>query len=180
MKKVIEGWKHLPGIHCGSVAIRDVATYHGLPMSEPMSFGLGSGLGFFYTIDQEISPTRNIHLRGPDMEPNFFNLFSDGNRWKFEEDDEKALQTVMEFIDQDIPVLVQTDIFHLDYYDSSTHFPGHIVVVCGYDSDKKEIYLSDTGFEDMQTVAFENFKKSRSAKIKPYPLSNNWFEIEGV
>ncbi|NIP37726.1 MAG: BtrH N-terminal domain-containing protein [Candidatus Dadabacteria bacterium] len=177
MKKVIKGWEHIPGIHCGSAALRDVAGFYGLPLSEPMCFGLGGGLGFFYLIDNEISPTRNIHLRGPDMEPNFFSLFSDKKEWMFEKDNEKALQTVLDYLDRDIPVLIQTDIFYLDYYNSGTHFPGHILVVSGYDSGKEEIYLSDTGFNGLQAVSFKNFKKSRSAKIKPYPLSNNWFDV---
>ena len=111
------------------------------------------------------------------MEPNFFTLLADNKKWKFEQDSEKALQVVIEYINQDIPVLVQTDIYYLDYYNSKTHFPGHIVVVCGYDEQKEEIYLSDTGFEDLQTVCYESFKKSRSSNIKPYPLKNNWFEI---
>jgi hypothetical protein len=177
LKKVIKGWNHIPGLHCGSVAIRDVASFYGLALSEPMCFGLGSGLGFFYTTDNDISPTRNIHVRAPDMEPNFFSLFTDDKKWKFEQDDGKALRVVTNYLNQDIPVLVQTDIYYLDYYNSKTHFPGHIVVVCGYDEQKEEIYLSDTGFEDLQTVSYENFKKSRSSKVKPYPLNNNWFEI---
>ncbi|NIP39475.1 MAG: BtrH N-terminal domain-containing protein, partial [Candidatus Dadabacteria bacterium] len=180
MKKVIEGWKHIPGIHCGSAALRDVATYYGLPLSEPMCFGLGGGLGFFYSIDNEISPTRNIHLRGPDMEPGFFSLFTDEKKWEYEQDDSKALQDVIDYIDRDIPVLIQTDIYYLDYYNSSTHFPGHIVVVSGYDDQKQEVYLSDTGFHGLQAVSFENLKKSRSAKIKPYPLSNNWISVGGI
>ncbi len=177
MKKVIKGWNHFPGLHCGSVAIRDIASFYGLTLSEPMCFGLGSGLGCFYTIENDISPTRNIHVRGPDMEPNFFTLLTDNKKWKFEQDSEKALQVVIEYINRDIPVLIQTDIYFLDYYNSKTHFPGHIVVVCGYDEQKQEIYLSDTGFEDLQTVCYESFKKSRSSKVKPYPLKNNWFEI---
>lgn len=180
MKKVIEGWKHIPGIHCGSTAIRDIAVYHGLDLSEDMCFGLGGGLGFFYLIDSELSPTKNIHLRAPDMEPNFFSLFSGSKKWKFEDNNDKALQTVIEYINRDIPVIIQTDIYFLDYYYSSTHFPGHLVVVCGYDDSTEEVFLSDTSFEGMQKVSYENFKKSRSAKIKPYPLRNNWFEIEEV
>ncbi len=177
MKKVIKGWNHFPGLHCGSVAIRDIASFYGLTLSEPMCFGLGSGLGFFYTVDSDISPTRNIHVRGPDMEPNFFSLIAGTQKWKFEQDSEKALRVVIDFLNQNIPVLVQTDIYYLDYYSSKTHFPGHIVIVCGYDEQKQEIYLSDTGFEDLQKVSYKSFKKSRSSKVKPYPLKNNWFEI---
>ena len=46
MKKLIENWVHIPGVHCGSVTLRDVVTYYGYPWSEPMCFGIGGGLGF--------------------------------------------------------------------------------------------------------------------------------------
>src|SRR5579885_1228061 len=48
MKKIIKNWVHIPGLHCGSTALRDVVTYYGYNFSEAMCFGLGGGLGFFY------------------------------------------------------------------------------------------------------------------------------------
>ncbi len=167
MKKVIKGWNHFPGLHCGSVAIRDIASFYGLTLSEPMCFGLGSGLGFFYTIDSDISPTRNIHLRGPDMEPSFFTLLTGNKKWKFEQDNEKALRVVIDYLDQDIPVLVQTDIYYLDYYNSKTHFPGHIVVVCGYDEQKEEIWFhirpSDMDISCRTNITIDCIEKPKPA-----------------
>lgn len=177
MKRIIKDWKHIPGIHCGSVSIRDVVHYYGIELSEAMCFGMGSGLGFFYAYDNDMSPSRNIHVRGPHMEPNFFSLLSDTSSWKYEQDDEKALNTALEFLKNDIPVFIQTDIYYLGYYNSNTHFPGHVVVLCGFDDGNEIVYLSDTGFDELQKVSFQELKKSRSSKSKPYPLNNNWFEI---
>lgn len=179
MKKIIENWVHYSGIHCGSVAIRDVCRFFGYNFSEELCFGLGAGLGFYYSIDEEMSPSRSIHVRGPVMETNFFNNFGlDIKDWKYEKDNERAFLLLKEYIDLDIPVLIQTDIYYLDYYNSSTHFPGHIVVVCGYDDDEKNFYLSDTSFKDLQTVSYEKMIKSRISKYKPNPLTNNWFEVD--
>lgn len=179
MKKIIKNWKHFAGIHCGSVAIRDVCKYFGYNFSEELCFGLGSGLGFYYSKDDDMSPTRSIHLRGPVMETNFFNHFGlELCDWKYEKDNEKAFLTLKSYIDKDIPVLIQTDIYYLDYYNSSTHFPGHIVVVCGYDDKKEIFYLSDTTFGELQTVSYDKVAKSRVSKFKPNPLTNNWFEVD--
>jgi len=180
MKKIIKGWKHLPGVHCGSVSLRDVVNYYNLPMSEPMCFGLGSGLGFFYTVDDNMSPSRNIHVRGPDMEPNFFSLFLDDASWKYDDNNESALKSLLYFLENDIPVILQTDIFHLQYYNSKTHFPGHVVVACGFDDSSDTVYLSDTGFEDLQIVSYQELTASRCSKAIPYPLSNNWMAVEGL
>ncbi len=179
MKKIIKNWAHYSGIHCGSVAIRDVCKYYGYDFSEELCLGLGAGLGFYYSIDDEMSPTRSIHMRGPVMETNFFNHFGlDLDDWKYEEDNERAFSLLKEYINQDIPVLIQTDIYYLDYYNSSTHFPGHIVVVCGYDDEEKLFYLSDTTFTELQTVSYKKMAKSRISKFKPNPLSNNWFQVD--
>lgn len=179
MKKIINNWKHIPGLHCGSAALRDVAQYFGFDFSEELCFGLGGGLGFYYSVDDEMSPTRAIHVRGPGMETNFLKRFEiDIDDWKYESDNDKAFKTVRDLIDRDIPVLIQTDIFYLDYYNSSTHFPGHIIVVCGYDDEKGVFLVSDTGFNGNQPVSYESMKKARISKAKPYPLENNWFEAD--
>ena len=179
MKKMISGWKHLKGVHCGSAAIRDVCRRCGYDFSEQMCFGLGGGLGFYYSRDRNTDPSRLIHLRGPMMEVSFLRNFGvDVQDWKYEDDAEAALDDLREFVAKDVPVLVQTDIRYLDYYDSSTHFPGHVVAVCGYDDSKGVFYVADNSFEDVQAVSRESMKSSRSSKAEPYPLSNNWLEAD--
>lgn len=179
MSKLIKDWKHIPGMHCGSAALRDVSWYYGYEFSEELCFGLGGGLGFYYTVDHEMSPQRAIHVRGPGMEARFIRNFGiDIRDWKHEDENKKAFEKLRYFIDNDIPVLVQTDIFHLGYYNSSTHFPGHIIVVCGYDDDSEEFMVSDTGFEDVKRVPYKSFERARTSKARPYPLSNNWMEAD--
>ena len=178
MKKIIPGWEHLPGIHCGSVSIRDVVNFYGIQLSEPMCFGLGAGLGFFYIVDENMSPSRNIHVRGPEMEPNFFSLFMDDFFWKFDDDNENALDTLLSFLSRGIPVILQTDIYYLKYYNSGTHFPGHVVVACGFDDMSKSVFLSDTGYGELQQVSYDELASSRCSKAVPYPLRNNWLAVE--
>jgi hypothetical protein len=177
MKKLIRNWVHIPGLHCGSVALRDVMTHQGYNLSEAMCFGIGGGLGFYYTVSEDISPTRMIFVRGPEMEPTFFSLIDKPTSWKNETDDEKALEIAREWIDKDIPILVQTDVRYLDYYNSSTNFPGHVVSVWGYDDETQTIFLADTSFEGLQEVSYEKFKRGRSSKAPSNPLENNWFEV---
>jgi len=177
MKKIIKNWVHIPGLHCGSVALRDVINYHGYSWSEAMCFGIGGGLGFYYTVSEGISPSRMIFLRGPEMEPTFFSLVDKPTSWKKETDDERALLIVKQWIDKDIPILVQTDVRYLEYYNSSTNFPGHIVSVWGYDDERETVFLADTAFEGLQAVSYEKFKKGRASKAPSNPLENNWFEV---
>lgn len=181
MRKTIEGWKHLKGVHCGSAALRDICIHYGQDFSEQMCFGLGAGLGFYYSCEDGMNPSRIIQPRGPLMEINFLRNFGlDIADWKYEDDNERASAELREFIDRDIPVLIQADIRYLEYFDSRTHFPGHIIAVCGYDDSESIFYVADNSFEDLKTVSFENMTKARSSKARPYPLSNNRVEVESM
>lgn len=178
MTKMVNGWVHEPGKHCGSVAVHDVMRFYGHPLSEALCFGLGSGLGFFYTVSEGMSPTRMIFLRGPGLEHNFFSLLGGPDHWITEDDADEALDKLKATIGRDVPVVMQTDIFYLDYYGSSTHFPGHVVVAWGYDDEAGEVLVSDTGFEELQHVPYESMKLARTSQALPFPLSNNWFPAE--
>ncbi|MFQ5788364.1 MAG: BtrH N-terminal domain-containing protein, partial [Thermodesulfobacteriota bacterium] len=131
----------------------------------------------FYSINEKMSPSKSIHLRGPAMEPNFFSIIDKQTEWKFEDDNERSSRMLKNFINHDIPVLIQTDIFYLDYYNSSTHFPGHVVSVWGYDDESREFFLSDTGFSGLKSISYESLSKARSSQAQPYPLRNNWIEV---
>ena len=176
MKKIIENWVHIPGIHCGSVTLRDVATYRGYPWSEPMCFGIGGGLGFYYTVSEDISPTRMIFMRGPGMEPTFFSLAYRPTIWKH--GDGHTIETIKSWIDRDVPVIIQTDIYYLYYYESSTHFPGHIVSVWGYDDENEKMYVADNHFDGLKEVDYKEFVKGMGSKEKSNPLDYNYIEVE--
>lgn len=175
MKKIIDKWVHIPGIHCGSVTLRDVMTYWGYPWSEAMCFGIGGGLGFYYTVRDDISPTRMIFVRGPGMEPAFFSLAVEPVSWKHA--DENALSIIKSSVDKDVPVIIQTDIYYLDYYKSSTHFPGHIVSVWGYDDDNGTMYVADTHFEGLKSVPYGEFLEGMGSKSPPNPIDYNYMDI---
>ncbi|MEZ4548453.1 MAG: BtrH N-terminal domain-containing protein [Thermodesulfobacteriota bacterium] len=176
MKRLIENWVHIPGIHCGSVTLRDVMTFFGHPWTEEMCFGIGGGLGFYYTVGENISPTHMIFMRGPGMETSFFSLVVEKTEWKQAEAG-RAVETVKGIIDSGIPAIIQTDIFYLHYYKSSTHFPGHIISVWGYDDEKGVVYVADTQFEGLKTVSYDDLEESMGSSAPPNPLHNNYLDM---
>lgn len=176
MKKIIDNWVHIPGIHCGSAALRDVMTYYGHPWSEALCFGIGAGLGFYYSVNEDISPTRMIFVRGPEMEPAFFSLAAGPASWKHADND--TLGTMKKALDRDVPVIIQTDIFYLGYYKSSTHFPGHIVSVWGYDDESGVMYVADTQFEGLLSVPYADFLEGMGSKDPSNPLNYNYMDID--
>ena len=171
-------WKNITGVHCGSVAIRNVINYFGTDYPEELCFGLGAGMGFFYNKNNESKPSEVIHLRAPNMEPIFFSSTGRDYKWLKEKDSTIAHDRLIENITKGFPVFLQTDLFYLKYYNSSLHFPGHVVVCIGYDKKNKLFYLSDTNFKEIQTASFSQLNNARNSKAEPYPLSYNYFVVK--
>ncbi|TQS28570.1 BtrH N-terminal domain-containing protein [Microbispora sp. KK1-11] len=129
--------------HCETTALGVLLRHEGLDLSEPMLFGLGSGLSFIYW-DSKGMP---FPLLGGRVKP--FDLTRNlaarlGLTLTVEEtaSPRKAWENVAAPIDAGRPVGVQLDSYHLDYFRSKVHFGGHVVAMYGY--DEHDVYLVDT------------------------------------
>ena len=177
MPKLIKGWVHNPGKHCASTVLSDLTYFYGLNFSEPFCFGLGSGLGVFYLEGEIFSPTRMLMTRAQDLEGNFFRALGIDFEWKKEPEPEKGWEKVRQYLDQQIPVLVHADIYHLDHYQSKTHFPGHVVCLWGYDPDKNTVFLADTGWEGLIELPLDSLQKARYSKVPFFALEGDYFPV---
>ncbi|HEX7059802.1 MAG TPA: BtrH N-terminal domain-containing protein [Solirubrobacterales bacterium] len=173
---MVPGYRHLPGHHCGSTALRNLLAFHGVEISEEMAFGLGAGACFYYVTIEDASPTRWFNGRTARLEENFDQLTGAALRMRtFEQGDEEAWEAARSEVDAHRPALLLTDLFHLDHYGNSAHFPGHAVVLAGYDDDVA--YLSDTGFEELQTTRLESLARARHGSHPAYPLAGHMFTV---
>ncbi len=175
--KVIPGYRHQPGFHCASSAIRNVLAFHGIRISEPAVIGLGRGPGFSYhVIDHR--PSRLVHMRNLDLEDNFFRTVGIAFRWRETEDAAEATAHAKASVDRGLPVLIQTDIIHLPYFNTDQHFPGHAVVICGYSEGKQEFYVSDTLHPEALAVCIPDMERARTSVFPPFALRNRAFVLE--
>ncbi|HEX2096597.1 MAG TPA: BtrH N-terminal domain-containing protein [Solirubrobacterales bacterium] len=171
---LVPNYTHLPGQHCGSTALRNLLAFHGVEMSEEMAFGLGAGACFYYVTIEGASPSRWFNGRAARLEENFDELTGGALTLRtFESADGEAWQAARAEVDSGNPVLLLTDLYHLDHYGNSAHFPGHAVVLAGYDDEVA--YLSDTGFEELQTTRLENLDRARHGEHPAYPLAGHMF-----
>ena len=177
--KIIPGYRHQPGCHCASSAIRNVLAFRGIPVSEPAVIGLGRGPGLCYlVIDQR--PSRLVHVRHLTLEENFFRAVGLKFQWRETADAAEATRHAKASVDRGLPVLIQTDIKYLPYFNTDQHFTGHAVVICGYDDEKGEFYVSDTLHPETLAVAFPDMERARSAVFPPFPLNNKSFVPEDL
>jgi hypothetical protein len=175
----VPGFVHTPGNHCGSTALRNLLAFHGVEISEETAFGLGAGAGFYYLALDDTSPSRWFNGRTARLEEAFRELTGAALELSTfaEEEGEAAWEAARATVDAGHPALLLTDIYHLDHYGNSAHFPGHAVVLAGYDDGVAR--LSDTGFEELQTTRLENLARARHSGHPAYPLEGHMFTVGG-
>jgi hypothetical protein len=176
----VPGYVHTPGHHCGSTALRNLLGFHGVEISEEMAFGLGAGACFYYVALEDASPTRWFNGRTARLEENFGELTGAALELRtFETGDGEAWEAARAEVDAGKPVLLLTDLYYLDHYGNSAHFPGHAVVLAGYDAEF--VHLSDTGFEQLQkTTRIEDLDRARHSSHPAYPLAGHMFTATGA
>jgi hypothetical protein len=173
----VPGYVHTPGHHCGSTALRNLLGFHGVELSEEMAFGLGAGASFYYLVLDDASPSRWFNGRTARLEEQFRDLTGAALEMRtFPPGDEEAWEAARAEVDSGRPVLLLTDLYYLDHYGNSAHFPGHAVVLAGYDDE--QALLSDTGFEELQTTRLENLSRARHSSHPAYPLEGHMFTVE--
>jgi len=176
----VPGYVHTPGLHCGSTALRNLLAFHGAELSEEMAFGLGAGAGFYYLAIDGTSPSRWFNGRTARLEETFRELTGAALALRtFGADEGEAWEAARAEIDAGRPALLLTDIYHLDHYGNSAHFPGHAVVLAGYDDEVA--YLSDTAFAELQATRLENLLLARHSTHPAFPLEGHMFTVaDGV
>ena len=172
----VPGYVHTPGHHCGSTALRNLLAFHGVGISEEMAFGLGAGASFYYLTLEDASPSRWFNGRTARLEEQFRELTGAALEMRtFAEGDGGAWNAARAEIDAGNPALLLTDLYYLDHYGNSAHFPGHAVVLAGY--DEEVAHLSDTGFEQLQTTRLENLARARHSGHPAYRLEGHMFTV---
>lgn len=166
---------HTPGRHCGSTGIRDLVNFHGLAFDEPLCFGIGAGLGLWYLKQGRLPASRMVHVRSLDLENQFFTRIGLPFSWQQYENRDESEADLCSCLNAGRPAIIQTDIYHLPYYQSRTHFPGHLITVWGYDAGRRVFFVTDTERPDVLEVPFANMKEARFSGGGIFDLRGNLF-----
>jgi Butirosin biosynthesis protein H, N-terminal/Domain of unknown function (DUF4872) len=178
---IVSGFQHTPGIHCGSTALRDLLRFNGIDLSEAMCFGLGSGLGFYYFRSaRNTSPSHLFFGRTATLEHDLCAHLAFDFEEGTDDDVDRAWRAAKEWIDRGVPLLLHVELSQLPYYNTRTPFPGHRVVLAGYDDARRVALLADTQFPGLQEVSYDALRASRIATIPPIPLHNEWLAIKST
>ncbi|MEE1760214.1 MULTISPECIES: BtrH N-terminal domain-containing protein [unclassified Streptomyces] len=129
--------------HCETTTLGVLLRHQGLDLSEPMLFGLGSGLSFIYWDSKNMDfPFLGGRVKPFELTRNLAAAL--GLDLVVEEtgSPRKAWENVQAPLDAGRPVGLQLDSYHLEYFSSKVHFGGHVVALYGYDD--RDAHLVDT------------------------------------
>ena len=175
---VLAGFQHRPGVHCGSTALSDALRVRGLDLSEPMAFGLGAGLGFYYLVGDALSPTHVIQGRQWPLEHRLRGARGAARR-AHRGQPNSAWSEVEKALARGLAPILSTDLRFLPYYRTRTAFNGHRVVLAGFDRDRRVAFLADTEREGLVEVPFDNLEKARASDGQPIGYTGRaWMEID--
>ena len=172
-------FSHHQAAHCENGVASNLLKDKGLNVSEPMVFGIGSGLFFVYLPFIKVNHAPVMSYRPlPGM---IFNKLSKRlgikiKRQKFSSE-AKANQALEENLKNKIPTGLQVGVYNLTYFPDEYrfHFNAHNLVVYGKEGDN--YLISDPVMQEVTTLTEEELNKVRFAKGAFAPRGQMYFPI---
>ncbi|WP_055479451.1 BtrH N-terminal domain-containing protein [Sphaerimonospora mesophila] len=162
--------------HCETTALGVLLRHEGLDLSEPMLFGLGSGLSFLYWDGKNMDfPFLGGRVKPFELTKNLAARLGLTLCVQETTSPRKAWQNVVTHIDAGRPVGLQLDSYHLDYFTSKVHFGGHVVAMYGY--DEQHAHLVDTGQQGGAVTTSLTSLAAARAERGPMTARNRSFTI---
>jgi hypothetical protein len=161
----IESFTHKMAAHCESGTITSLLNHAGLKITEPLVFGISSGIffGYFHKMKSFTFPTFIVRNKPGQMRTNIEKRLG----VKFEthsfKDTIKGQLTLEGLLEKNIPVACQVDFFYLDYVPSweRVHINVHFLVIIGKEGDN--YIISDSYFPEPVELPRESLNNGRFA-----------------
>ncbi|MFH6602741.1 BtrH N-terminal domain-containing protein [Maribacter algicola] len=170
---------HKQAAHCENGVVSNLMRHNGFEVSEPMVFGIGSGLLFSYLPFLKVNYAPVFTYRA--MPGLIFNRFAKRvgikvKREKFKNPAE-AKARLDANLEKDNPVGLQVGVYSLPYFPEEYrfHFNAHNMVVYGREGDT--YLISDPVMESVTTLTAKELEKVRFAKGAFAPKGHMYYPI---
>lgn len=157
---------HRQTAHCESGVIANLLTYHGLPVSEAMAFGIGGGLFFGYLPFIRINglPLTTFRTTPGSIFKRVTTRLGIGVARRTFKDQDRAMAELDRYLAQGVPVGMQTGVFWLPYFPPALrfHFNAHNLVAYGKRGD--DYLISDPVLGEPVVCAAADLARARFAQ----------------
>ena len=171
---------HHQSAHCENGVVSNLMKHNGFNVSEPMVFGIGSGLLFCYIPFLMVNHAPALTYRA--MPGFIFKRFAKRVGIKIKREKFKNPQNAKARLDENLnknnPVGLQVGVYNLVYFPDEYrfHFNAHNLVVYG---KKEDSYLiSDPVMETVTTLTAKELEKVRFAKGAFAPKGHMYYPID--
>lgn len=159
-------FEHKMSAHCENGVISNLLRFHGIDLSEPMIFGIGSGLYFSYLPFYKLNgiPVTSFRpMPGVIFKRTAKALGIQMKVQKFK-NPEKAMLALDANLDLGIPTGMVVGVFHLTYFPTPYrfHFNAHNIIAFGRENG--EYLISDPVMENIEKITTEDLKRVRYAQ----------------
>lgn len=174
-------FSHHQAAHCENGVTSNLLKHYNIPLSEPMVFGIGSGLFFSYMPFIKLNELPVVSFRP--WPGQIFNRITRRlgikiQRHKFN-DQKESMEALDRNLEQGIPTGCLVGVYHLTYFPPAYrfHFNAHNIVVVGRENG--EYLVSDPIMPNIERLSYHDLQKVRFAKGYPPPKGRMYY-ITGV
>jgi hypothetical protein len=172
-------FQHNMSAHCENGVTSNLLRFYGIDLSEPMVFGLGSGLFFSHMPFIKLNDIPVTSFRpwpGAIFKRVTSILGVEYERRKYTNKKQQAMLDLDTLLMQGVPAGMLVGVFNLPYFPKEYrfHFNAHNITVIGKEGD--QYYVSDPVMEKIETLSSDELLKVRYAK-GTYPPKGRMYHI---
>lgn len=177
-------FEHRPAAHCENGVISNMLRFYGFELSEPMIFGLASGMFFSHMPFVKMAGMAVTSFRTfPGiLFSRISKLFGFKITTKRYLNEKKAIADMEKVLLSGKPVACVVGMYYLPYVplEYRFHFNGHNICIVGKDEQTGEYIVSDPNAVEKVRITKKDLIKVRFAKGGTYPLLGQMYWIESV
>ncbi|NND88088.1 MAG: BtrH N-terminal domain-containing protein [Flavobacteriaceae bacterium] len=172
-------FSHHQSAHCENGVVSNLMKHNGFEVSEPMVFGIGSGLLYCYIPFLKVNHAPAITYRA--MPGLIFKRFANRVGLKIKREKFKSKLKAKQRLDENLkhenPVGLQVGVYHLEYFPDEYrfHFNAHNLVVYGKEGDT--YLISDPVMQNVTSLSSKELEKVRFAKGAFAPKGHMYYPI---
>ena len=176
---------HQPAAHCENGVISSMLRFYGINLSEPLIFGLASGIFFTHLpfIKMSGMPVTSFRTFPGILFKRITKLMGIKTVTRRYFNQEHAMRDLDEILLQHkIPVGCVVGMYYLPYMPDEYrfHFNGHNICIIGKNEETEEYSVLDANAVQRVTISKKDLIKVRFAKGGTYPLMGQMYWIKSV
>lgn len=173
-------YEHRQSAHCENGVISGLLHFHHIEISEPMAFGIGSGLFFshFPFLKLNNIPVTSYRILPGHIFKRVTKRLGIKVAVKTFKNKDESMDALDKMLESGTPVGLLTSVFYLPYLPKAFrfHFNAHNIVVFG--KENGHYLVSDPVMDEPTEITYEDLRRARFPKGLPEPKGRMYYPVK--